>query len=45
VPATVTVGENFNVDIVVTGIVDQIITAWDIDVAFDPALSATELSQ
>ena len=38
VPATVTVGENFNVDIVVTGIVDQIITAWDIDVAFDPAL-------
>jgi hypothetical protein len=25
-------------DIVVTGIVDEIITAWDIDVAFDPAL-------
>ena len=37
-PAAVTTGENFNVDIVVSGIVDEIITAWDIDVAFDPAL-------
>lgn len=38
VPAAVTAGDSFNVDIVVTGIVDEIITAWDIDVAFDPAL-------
>jgi hypothetical protein len=38
VPAAVTTGDNFSVDIVVTGIVDEIITAWDIDVAFDPAL-------
>lgn len=38
VPASVTTGDNFSVDIVVTGIVDEIITAWDIDVAFDPAL-------
>ena len=38
VPAAVTAGDNFSVDIVVTGIVDEIITAWDIDVAFDPAL-------
>jgi hypothetical protein len=37
-PATVTAGEVFSVDIVVTDIVDEIITAWDIDVAFDPAL-------
>jgi hypothetical protein len=37
-PASVTAGDNFSVDIVVTGIVDEIITAWDIDVAFDPAL-------
>jgi hypothetical protein len=37
-PAAVMAGENFNVDIVVTGIVDEIITAWDIDVAFDSAL-------
>lgn len=37
-PAAVLAGENFNVDIVVTGIVDEIITAWDIDVAFDSAL-------
>ena len=37
VPAAVTAGDNFSVDIVVTGIVDEIITAWDIDVAFDPA--------
>ena len=35
-PAAVTAGDNFSVDIVVTGIVDEIITAWDIDVAFDP---------
>jgi hypothetical protein len=38
VPAAVTTGDNFSVDIVVTGIVDEIITAWDIDVEFDPAL-------
>lgn len=38
VPAAVTAGDAFNVDIVVTGIVDEIITAWDIDVAFDSAL-------
>ncbi len=37
-PAAVTAGEAFTVDIVVTGIVDEIITAWDIDVAFDSAL-------
>ena len=37
-PAAVTAGDNFSVDIVVSGIVDEIITAWDIDVAFDPAL-------
>jgi hypothetical protein len=37
-PAAVTAGDTFEVAIVVTGIVDEIITAWDIDVAFDPAL-------
>jgi len=37
-PAAVTAGDNFSVDIVVSGIVDEVITAWDIDVAFDPAL-------
>jgi len=37
-PAAVLTGDNFSVDIVVSGIVDEIITAWDIDVAFDPAL-------
>ena len=37
-PATITAGDNFLVDIVVTGIVDEIITAWDIDVAFDGGL-------
>ena len=37
-PAAVTAGDAFSVDIVVTGIVDEIITAWDIDVAFDGAL-------
>lgn len=37
-PAAVTAGDNFLVDIVVTGIVDEIITAWDIDVAFDSGL-------
>ena len=37
-PAAVVAGESFSVDIVVSGIVDEIITAWDIDVAFDPAL-------
>jgi len=37
-PGAVTAGDNFSVDIVISGIVDEIITAWDIDVAFDPAL-------
>ena len=37
-PAAVVAGESFSVDIVVSGIVDEIITAWDIDVKFDPAL-------
>lgn len=37
-PAAVVAGDNFSVDVVVTDIVDEIITAWDIDVAFDPAL-------
>ncbi len=37
-PAAVVMGDAFSVDIVVTGIVDEIITAWDIDVAFDGAL-------
>ena len=37
-PAAVNAGDSFSVDIVVTGIVDEIITAWDIDVGFDPAL-------
>jgi hypothetical protein len=39
-PAAVTAGDGFSVDIVVTGIVDEIITAWDIDVAFDGLLLA-----
>ena len=39
-PATVTAGEYFMVDIVVTGITSEIITAWDIDVAFDSAALA-----
>jgi hypothetical protein len=37
-PAAVVAGDDFSVDIVVTDIVDEIITAWDVDVAFDPAL-------
>jgi len=37
-PAGVTAGQEFTVDIVVTGIIDEIIAAWDIDVAFDSAL-------
>jgi len=37
-PATVVAGDNFSVDVVVTDIVDEIITAWDIDVSFDDAL-------
>jgi hypothetical protein len=41
-PATVAAGDNFSVDIVVSGIVDEIIAAWDIDVAFNtPLLSNT----
>ena len=38
IPATVAAGDSFSVDIVVSDIVDEIITAWDIDVAFDDAL-------
>lgn len=37
-PAAVTAGDSFSVDIVVTGITNEIITAWDIDVAFDDSL-------
>lgn len=37
-PAAVSAGDEFSVDIVVTGIVDEIITAWDIDVSFDSVL-------
>jgi hypothetical protein len=37
-PAAVVAGDSFSVDIVVSDIVDEIITAWDIDVAFDDAL-------
>jgi hypothetical protein len=37
-PANVTAGQNFSVDVVVTGITSEIITAWDIDVAFDDAV-------
>jgi len=43
VPAAVTAGDNFVVDIVVTDIVDEIITAWDIDVAFDAGLLTNDL--
>ncbi len=38
VPVAVTAGDNFNVDVVISGITNEIITAWDIDVAFDPSL-------
>jgi hypothetical protein len=41
-PATVTAGDMFAVDIVVTDIVDEIISAWDIDVAFDSALLSND---
>lgn len=41
-PATVMAGDIFEVDIVVTGIVDEIISAWDIDVAFDSALLSND---
>jgi hypothetical protein len=42
IPATVTAGDSFSVDIVISGIVDEIIAAWDIDVAFNtPLLSNT----
>jgi hypothetical protein len=36
-PAIVTAGDTFEVDVVVSDIVDEIISAWDIDVAYDPA--------
>lgn len=41
-PATVMAGDTFSVDIVVTDIIDEIIAAWDIDVAFDPALLSND---
>jgi hypothetical protein len=37
-PALVTAGDNFSVDVVVTGITNEIITAWDIDLAFGDSL-------
>lgn len=37
-PATVVTGDNFSVTVVVSGIVDEIISAWDIDLAFDGSL-------
>ncbi len=44
-PATVTAGDMFDVDVVVTDIVNEIISAWDIDVAFDSgALQSTGVS-
>ncbi len=38
IPATVTAGQNFSVDVVISGITDEIISAWDIDVAFNTPL-------
>jgi hypothetical protein len=38
IPANVTAGQNFSVDVVISGIVDEIIAAWDIDVAFNTPL-------
>jgi hypothetical protein len=43
IPATVTAGDSFSVDIVISGIVDEIITAWDIDVAFNTPLLSNGL--
>jgi PEP-CTERM motif len=43
-PAAVMAGDDFSVDIVITGIVDEIITAWDIDVAFDRTLLSNTLA-
>ncbi len=37
-PAAVAAGDIFEVDIVVSGITDEFITAWDIDVAFDDTI-------
>jgi len=37
-PAAVTAGQAYSVDIVVGGITNEIIAAWDIDVAFDETL-------
>lgn len=37
-PLSVTVGDNFSVDVVVSGITNEFISAWDIDVAFDSTL-------
>lgn len=37
-PGMVKVGDSFTVDVVVSGITTEIISAWDIDVAFDNTL-------
>lgn len=37
-PGMVKVGDSFTVDVVVSGITTEIISAWDIDVAFDETL-------
>lgn len=37
-PAAVAIDDAFSVDIVVSGITNEIVSAWDIDVAFDPFL-------
>jgi len=41
-PATVTAGDTFQIEIVVSDIVNEIISAWDIDVAFDSALLSND---
>jgi hypothetical protein len=37
-PATVSAGDSFSVDVVVSGITNEIIAAWDIDLTFSSAL-------
>lgn len=37
-PLSVNSGDFFSVDIVVSGITTEIVSAWDIDVAYDPSL-------
>ena len=38
VPSNVVSGDFFSADIVVSGITTEIVSAWDIDVAYDPSL-------